>query len=363
MKLKYLLPVLLCMLLPLCALADVTPNPVVSRKAPAYALGSQSSASAGNDMYYNTFWKGKAPEDWLAYDLSAVEEAHRAQVAVVWYSPSTFDQVGNYAYRSGAPTSYTIELNSAPGGECPTEGWEEAVRVEGSTLGSRVHVLDMTGYHWIRLRVTEVDGKADGTCQVNLDVHDISGGMSDSWLFLGDSITAGGMGNAYGTGYATYISRLRPAYFPVAINGGLGGLTSRDGKNHIDTWLADFPGQFVGIAYGTNDAWGNQMGTKRFRENMAYMIEAVLKSGKTPVVPTIPWAKEPGVGKHEGSYNQVIEELYAAYPEVIPGPDFYSLFEQHPEYLSTDGVHPNNTGYEEMRRVWAVEMAERVYGE
>ena len=88
------------------------------------------------------------------------------------------------------------------------------------------------------MNISKVDGKEGGTASVNFDIHNVSDGISDSWLFLGDSITAGGMNNCYGTGFATFMNRLDSRYFPIQENGGIGGITSTDGKNNIDRWLS-----------------------------------------------------------------------------------------------------------------------------
>ena len=91
------------------------------------------------------------------------------------------------------------------------------------------------------------------------------------------------------------------------------------------------------------------------------MVQAVLNAGKIPVLPKIPYAKEPGVQDYEQDYNAMIDKIYIEYPQVIQGPDFYSIIQEHPEYLSSDGVHPCSEGYEEMRRIWAETMYDRVY--
>ncbi len=338
----------------------MVPNPVISRRVPAYAGVNGWSARSGNDDHYSGYWTGKAPDDWLAYDLSGVPEEQRRQVLAVWYSPSTFDQLGAWASRIHEPTDYTLEANAAPGGACPETGWETLVTVTGNPLGARAHALDLTGYNWIRLHVTRADGSDTGTCEVNFDIHDVSRGAADSWLFLGDSITAGGMQNSRGTGFAAYVNRLDDRYFPLQINGGIGGFTSRDALGHIHRWLGDFPGRYVVLAYGTNDAWGN-LGADRFHQNTLVLIQAVLEAGKIPVLPTIPWSTEPGVSRNLDAYNAQIRRIWAQFPQVIPGPDFDAVFREHPEYLGPDGVHPSDHGYENMRRIWAETLVERVY--
>lgn len=340
------------------ASAEMVSNPVISRGCPAYSGTGQ--ATAANDEHYFSFWNGTAP-DYLAYDLSAVPEENRKTVNAVWYNTSSYDSVGMYVSRNMEPSDYTIEINDAPGGTYPEDGWEIVETVEGNTLSSRQHIVDMEGSSWIRIHITGADGKDSGNISINLDIHDVSDGVTDSWIFLGDSITAGGMNNCYGTGFATHIHTLDSRYFPVQENGGIGGITSTDGRSHIDRWLSTYPGRYVSIAYGTNDAWGNQTGAEKYYENTVYMIEAVLAAGKIPVLPTIPYAAEAGVNAYLDAYNAKVQQIYTEYPQVVHGPDFDAYFREHPEMLSGDGVHPSSEGYAEMRRIWAETMYENVY--
>ncbi|MBE6875726.1 MAG: lysophospholipase [Ruminococcus sp.] len=341
--------------------AGVTANPVISRNCPAYSGTNPATATAGNDDYYYSFWQGVAPDDYLAYDLSGIPEENRKIIDAVWYNTSAYDVIGLYINRNQEPSDYTIEINSAPGGDYPENGWEIVETVTGNTLSSRQHIVNFEGYNWIRLHITGVDEKTEGNCMVNFDIHDVSDGVTDSWIFYGDSITAGGMNNCYGTGFATYINRLDSRYFPIQENGGIGGITSTDGLNNIDRWLSVFPGKYVSIAYGTNDAWGNQTGAQKYYENTVAMIQKVLDAGKIPVLPKIPHAEESGVADYLDDYNAMIDKIYEEFPEVVKGPDFDAIMREHPEYLSSDGVHPNSEGYEEMRRIWAETMYQNVY--
>ena len=349
----------LAAVMPLSASAAVQPNPVISRNCPVYSGKGQGTAAYGCDEHYFSFWQAQTP-DYLAYDLSGIPEAQRRTVDAVFYTTSSYDVIGNYVSRNQEPSDYTIAVNAAPGGAYPEDGWETVVTVEGNTLSSRQHVIDFAGYQWIRITVTGADGKEGGSAAINFDIHDVSDGVSDSWIFFGDSITAGGMHNCYGTGFATYVNRLDERYFPIQENGGIGGITSKDGRSNIDRWLSTYPGQYVSIAYGTNDAWGNQTGADGYYENTVYMIRAVEAAGKTPVLPKIPYATEEGVSTYLDAYNAVIDRIYAEFPEVIQGPDFESYFRAHPDQLS-DGVHPTSEGYDAMRQMWAQTMYERVY--
>jgi len=347
----------------MAAFADIAPNPVISRNAPAYDnSGASYSAKQGNDEHYFSFWTAGAP-NYLAYDLSAVPEDQRKTVMAVWYNTSSYDGIGQYQSRNMEPYSYTIEVNKAAGGECPADGWEVAVTVDDNTLSSRQHVVDMTGYNWIRMNVKNSDGGSGSNISVNFDIHDISGGVSDSWLFLGDSITAGGMHNCYGTGFATYVNQIDSRYFPIQENGGIGGIRSDNGKQNIDRWLSTYAGKYVSLAYGTNDAWGNDgSGAKTYYDNTKYMIDAILAAGKVPVLPKIPFSTNADVAGHLGDFNGMIDKLYEEYGDkLIQGPDFEEYFRENPDGLSSDGVHPSSEGYDGMRQLWAKTMYERVY--
>ena len=216
----------------------------------------------------------------------------------------------------------------------------------------------MQGANWFRMRVTGAEGKIS----LNLDIHNASQGNTDSWIFYGDSITAGGMGNAWGTSFAAHVHALDSRFTPLQQNGGIGGISSTDGKENIDKWLSATAAHYVSIAYGTNDSWGNMNSADLYYENTKYMIDAVLTAGKVPVLPKIPYASNPDVGNYVGVHNAVIDRLYAEYGDrLVHGPDFEDYFKENPGNLSDDGVHPNADGYEAMRKLWAETMYEAVY--
>lgn len=344
----------------LSAAAEMTPNPVISRNCPAYS-GSAGQPGAANDEHYFSFCFMSSP-DYLAYDLSAVPEEQRKQVIAVWYNTSSFDNIGNYASRNMEPSDYTVEVNSAPGGDYPESGWEVVETVEGNTLSSRQHLVNMEGYNWIRLNISKADGEEGKQVSINFDIHNVSEGVTDSWLFLGDSITAGGMNNCYGTGFATCINTIDSRYFPIQENGGIGGIRSIDGRENIDRWLSVSHARYVSIAYGTNDCWGNPNAVDEYYENTKYMIDAILAAGKIPVLPKIPASTNADVKDNVPLYNAVVDKLYEEYGDkLIKGPDFETVFSENPDYLSGDGVHPSDEGYSAMREIWAKIMYENVY--
>jgi lysophospholipase L1-like esterase len=288
-------------------------------------------------------------DNWQGYDLSGIPE--RGRVIAVWYDTGTFDRIGEYSSREFSLYDYVIEAN--------TDGiWKPLLTVTDNLFSTRQHVLDLQGASQIRLRML----RHEGTSRLRFDIHDARDGISDSWLFLGDSITACGMGNAWGTSFAEYIHALDPRFCPVQQNGGIGGLTSRDGKVHIQAWIAGNPAHFVPVAFGTNDAWGLPNDLKAYESNVRYMLDTVLDAGKIPVLPTIPYASDPHAGRCTAEYNAVIAQLYTAYGKrILHGPDLYGFFREYPELLSEDGVHPSADGYEALRKLWAETMYRAAY--
>ena len=271
--------------------------PVISRGKPAYASSAQEAASHANDASYSTYWRSNGPA-WLAYDLSTVPAANRGQVVVGWYNdpvttPYDHTVIGEVGYNNLG--SYTIQVNpGAGGGQPPANGWVTVASVTNNRYHSRQHLVNMTGDNWIRVNVTAIDGSSgNNDAMINMDVQDASSdGASDSWMFYGDSITQDGMAHEPVSGstapnFSQLINSALPEYFPAAEDGGIGGLMSADGASHMNTWLSLFPGRFVGLAYGTNDANGC-MSPTAFYNSYVTMVQAVQSAGKVPVVPTIP---------------------------------------------------------------------------
>jgi hypothetical protein len=62
--------------------------------------------------------------------------------------------------------------------------------------------------------------------------------------------------------------------------------------------------------------------------------------------------------------NAQIERLYGQHPEVVRGPDLYSLLENRPELFRSEGdVHPNDMGVALIRQAWSEAMLSTVYGD
>lgn len=338
--------------------------PLISREVPAFA--SSGFAKNANDASLDSQWWSNGVPAWLAYDLSGVPVSERGRVLLVWYNETyNYDHtvITDVAYN--IPGSYTIDVNFAPGGTSspPTSGWQALVTVAGNHYHSRQHVFDMRGANWVRMAATVSDGSMENySVRLNMDIYDASHALDDDFIDFGDSITAGSMGHATVAGMPSIgelIHNRLPDHFPVQEDGGIGYLTSYDPinpqHNYLKTWLSLFPGKYVGLSYGTNDSFGcsspDDIANKVYN-NYVVMVKMVIAAGKTPVVPYMIWSPRPDLQMCALAINSRLDQLYRAYSQILPGPNLYAVFQNHPEDYG-DRIHPNEQGVRLYRQAWA----------
>jgi lysophospholipase L1-like esterase len=349
--------------------ATIPLMPLISRSVPAYA--SAGTATDGNSSDYLTPWStAQASGAWLAYDLSSVAASSRASILTSFTCNGAdvfnFTVLGNSGY--GVPGPYLIEGNTAAGGgTVPAAGWTTLVTGPNpQPWKCRQHLINFTGYNWIRFRSLRDDPtyNLDGECSIKFDVYNIANGVTDDWIFFGDSIT----GEAWhrGSQFSVRVNASKPSRFPGMMGAGIAFLTSSDGAALVPSWLADFPGRYVALSFGTNDANGVTLDSERLAtiySNFETMVKAVLAAGKVPIIPTVIWSP---LSQNQANLQQInlilgvrptdnpppVGSLRAKYPEIVPGPDLYGTFKDHPEWFGDD-LHPNDAGYSIYQQAWA----------
>ena len=348
------------------AAAGVSGAPL-SRGVPVFA--SSGSAGAATDDDYGSEWRSSGGSAWLAVDVSSAPVAARQRVLLAWSNTS-------YAYstRHGPHynnlADYQVQGNPAAGGGAPpTSGWVTLASVTGNTLHSRQHVVDLAGAGWIRLSVSASDGSDQNRdVAVNmLQVADMSARPTDDdVIFYGDSITAGGMCPCPQNGVAgvpDLVRAAQPGRWPVMENGGDPFDTSRDAVALIpgaQGYLSLFPGKYVGLSYGMNDAAGAG-GEQAYYDNMSQLVQAVLAAGKIPMIPTISYTNDPTHNANIPAYNAKIAQLYAAFPQIVHGPDLWSFYRAHPDLVGAGDIHPTATGYGALRQQWTSSLLSTIY--
>jgi endoglucanase len=355
------------------------PLKLLSRNVPSYTNDDCNSvypAKFANDADYNTAWRSciatpttKKPK-WLAYNLSRTPAAQRNKALLVWYNDTTEDY--NYHLSGGRPynnlRNYFIETNTASGNRAtpPENNWKTRAAIDGNRLHSRQHLINLDGANWIRIRITASDGIADNDdVRLNMDVYDASNGTADNWIFFGDALTAGAMNHEDLEGTHSFQQMIHdnnPRFFPVQENGGSSKsyVSSKEGAAHIASWLPMFPGKYVGLSYGTNDALACQ-NSATFYANYEKMVKAVLAVQKVPLIPRIPWGKAEKIQQCAPPLNAQIDKLYQQYPTIVRGPDLYTFFKSHPDLIAEDGIYLTPQGYGELRQRWVNTALTTIY--
>ena len=365
---------------PLATLASPAPLALISANLPAATNDLNAyNPSLVDDTNYGTLWDSvdtpsSAHPIWITLDLSTVPVAKRQQVILAW-----FNDMGEYLPGANnvfynLPSNYTIDANAAAGGTGtpPSAGWITLLTVTGNTRNAREHMLNLAGYNWVRMNVTGSKGSSGNTSAAfNLDLYDASAGGQDNWLFLGDSITEEGMtqgningGPWSGGDYAQLVHSADLSYYPLQIDGGMGGWTSDDGVLNIAALMSGFTGNYVSLAFGTNDANETYLLStsqiQTYYANMLTMIDAVQSAGKTAVVPYVPWGCNRDLGQNAQALNTYVNaHLATDRPSAIRGPDLWTPFSQNHNWISSDCIHPTDTapsgqlsGFEQYQRIW-----------
>jgi len=326
--------------------------PIVSFNAKAFSSSNHDSstpASNANGMNPAAAWVSAALPAWVAYDLSAVPVGQRQKSLAAWYGLHVPDYIPANGLQSGeeAPVDYTLEVNAAAGGGSPpSSGWTGKISVTGNARSGAQHLLDLGGANWLRMSFTRSSDA--GSVGVNLDLYSAPQGATDSWLFLGDSITHLTMRRAI-SDLPSLAQALKPDHWPAVIEAAIGGTRTIDAVPVFDDTVKDFPGNFIVLAYGTNDDPANFQ--------MEVLVQKVIALGKTPVVPHMPWSNRADIQAKGSTINAAIDGLYTKYPQILRGPDLWAFFQANPSYIPPGDIHPNDQGKEALRHQWAALMA------
>jgi lysophospholipase L1-like esterase len=332
----------------------VDPMPLISRDIPVSATSEIWPAEHALHGNYDLPWRAAVPAE-LVVDLSTLGSLGHAIVA--WYSDGfngeyDFEMQGQQPYNLAR--DYTLDVSH------DGESWSTVVEVTGNTLHSRQHLIDLDGVMFLRLSVSGVNGSpGNDDVALSLDIHDARQGTDDNFIFFGDSITAAAMQHS-GVTFSQFVQERAPDHFPAQESGGMSGWSSADAAGHLDDWLDLFPGRFVILAFGTNDAWGG-VSAEAFTERLQTLIDIVHSNGMTPIIPTIPFATNIAIHENAPILNERIIRLAESSDDVLAGPDLYSFVREHPEYLADDGVHLTHEGSEMLRRQWAEWVVDTLY--
>jgi acyl-CoA thioesterase I len=291
-------------------------------------------------------WAGGKPSPRRPSQVAIEIGTGYSRLLLSWTSSGNHDYTDR---KYGAPVDYRIETSAdSTDGEDGT--WRTVADVADNPVRTRAHAFDFAGQRWVRMAVTRLspDVFEWGLYLDEIDVHDVSRGGDDVWVFFGDSITSGVFDRApeHQPSFPEAIAQRHPGYFPAAVGAGFGSLHHSDAVGRIDLVLALNPdAKVVALSFGSND-WD----PVAFRRDLLEVVRKVRAAGKTPIVPRIPYrtnAKEDFAARLNAVVDAVTRE-----ERLLPGPDLYAYFHAHPERLM-DGLHPDPAGAVEMIRLWA----------
>jgi lysophospholipase L1-like esterase len=329
--------------------------PIITRDAPTSGTNVIWPTDQAVDGDYDRPWRASIPAE-LVVDVSQVPDL--GPVVLAWYSDA-FN--GEYDFAVQGQTPYNLARDYSIALSADGEQWDTVVEIAENSLHSRVHLLDLSEHGMIRLSVTAVHGTpGNDDVALSLDIHDARLGTDDAFLFLGDSITAAGMSHS-GATLPQLVHSRAPEHFPLQVNAGMSGWTSVDALEHIDAWLEEFPGRFVVLAFGTNDAWAAR-DPDQFANDIAALVERVMSRGKIAILPTIPYSTFEPVGNNIRALNDQLRALSADRDDVLLGPDLETFFRSHAELIAEDGVHLTIEGNVALRIAWADWIVANLYG-
>ncbi len=330
----------------------LSPAPLVSR-GKRVAASRPGAEVLVDGLYRGRAWAGGVPSvatpAWVAIRIGSGP----SRLLLSWTSSHNHDYRDLYY---GAPVDYRIET-SADSTDGRDGTWQTAVEVKGNPVRSRAHAFAFAGRSWVRLAVTALAPERNpwGLFLDEIDVHDLSFGGDDVWVFLGDSIGAGVFDRApdHRPSFADAIAAAHPGYLPAMIDAGLCRSRVGDVLAHVDEVLALNPeARVFAILLGANDG---DVGT--FHADIDALVARIRSAGRIAMVGRIPFQTKYGPD-YVAPKNAVLDEVVKA-RGLLPGPDLYGWFKARPERLS-DGLHPDAKGATAVNRLWA-EAASPLY--
>ncbi|MCL2045574.1 MAG: cellulase family glycosylhydrolase [Oscillospiraceae bacterium] len=269
-----------------------------------------------------------------------------SHVLFQWMSSANYDY---NTIRYGGPSSYEISYSTDSTNGCDGT-WVTAVSITGNQSAARSHEIKAANIKWLRLRITSGTGAID-----EIDIHDMSyvndGAGSDTWGFIGDSITAFAFWRdaSAGKAFNVLVNESDSSRYPSMMNLGIGSQNASHINNRIQSEIDNNPGiYFWAIGIGTN---GNDSVTQ-FETYLRGIIQTVLDNKKQPIIARIPYTRDRGMDNRIQQYNIVIDNLTKEFG-LTSGPDLYNAFKDNADSYFRDILHPNSAGINAINQLWA----------
>ena len=178
----------------------------------------------------------------------------------------------------------------------------------------------------------------------------------DQWIFLGDSLTVGAIGN--GDEFKEEV-RQRFGREIEVINKSRVGKHTYEYKAEIDSILSQYPrARYFPIFCGVNDVlYYSSAAANQLRGWLLYVLRAIRKAGHTPILMRITYrnyeGQDPLSDFNAAVYDPLIKEYSPRWYDYQKGRgslDPHGFLKANPTYLASDGVHLSSSGYRAFRK-------------
>ena len=330
----------------------IVPNKLVSGGLPAHTGAATTDYLTDG---YLTNWKSSSAKEIA---LNVGEGPTKLRINWESYGDCAWatDFTSGCGHSGVALSNFKI-LTSANSTDGKDGDWEEAATIENNPVMARGVDIEFAGKSWFKF-VSEGDvGQI-----LEIEAFDMSAGGTDTWFFMGTSISQMGIKQQDTDSTTAQLIHARfPEYTPAMLRGGIGCINSTEVVEHLSEYL-EYAGnvKFWAIEMGTNDAWGGgDWNLATYKKNMQTIIDSAKAHGITPVIARIIATDSSKAGwQVNPAFLEAIDNLTEK-NNLPKGPDFFAYFKEHPEQLASDGVHPNGDkkGGQAMHHLWAEALA------
>ncbi len=336
----------------MCASYGITPNKLVSGGLPAHTGVTTTDYLTDG---YLTNWKSSNAKE-IALNVGEGP----SKLLINWESFGdcawATDFTSNCGHAGVALSNFKI-LTSANSTDGTDGDWEVAATIQNNPVMARGVTIDFAGKSWFKFT-----SEGDVGQILEIEAFDMSNGGTDTWFFMGTSISQMGIKQQDTDSTTAQLIHARfPEYTPAMLRGGIGCINSTEVVEHLNEYL-EYAGnvKFWAIEMGTNDAWGGgDWNLDTYKKNMQTIIDSAKAHGITPILARIIATDSAKAGwQINPAFLKAVDKLVED-NNLPAGPDFYAYFKEHPEQLASDGVHPNGDtkGGQAMHHLWAEALA------
>jgi len=285
-----------------------------------------------------------------------------------WSDLATSDWLNAVDYQ-GSPSAYHIDVAPAEDGPWTTVV-DYTTPAGGDTYRSRAHRFAFAGMHWVRmvaLAVQAHDGRGDRMILHEIEIHDATNGLDDSWVFAGSAATRFAWDGHTHHRWPVLVHERHAAFDPAVIDIADVPSALADFRTNLDRWLTLVPDHHRWVlVFGLGDAEGNRTPAETgFEADLRAVVDRLIADGRVPIIPRVQ-ATDPTLDDqhaHIDDFNAVIDRVVSDY-HLTQVADFHAWFAAHPEQFcrsgcesrADEGVTPVEPGYESMNDLWATSV-------